>query len=506
MNKKLAEALEKARKLTEINACQVIYSSQLERKDRELLQRMGWLERLIRGWYLLVRPDIASGDTTPWFSNFWDFLRLYLSRRYGDNYILSAESSLILHTESSLIPQQVVVQVLDGGAGLVTLPFGSSIYSYIDKKQDYKEAELKKGLKALPLQKCLVRISQSYFVRHKEEVCVSLSLLDSITPLVQEVVEGEHKAAADRLSGALQEVGMQKESEQFITLLSRGGMKISPENPFVEKVSLIKRQSSPCASRIYMGWNFYREKILELLEGKKFQKLDRKEYLKSAQEYHQEDAYHSLSIEGYQVSAELIAEVESGEWNPAALSAHQQKRDALAARGYYEAFLSVSQSIERIFSGENSGLVASEELQLWYQSLWNPCVQAGILKYSSTLGYRPGPVYIRGSRHVPPPKEALTDSMEALFQCLKDEENPIVKAILGHFFFVYIHPYTDGNGRISRFLMNVQLASGKIPWCVIKKEKRIDYFESLEQSRIDNDITAFSLFIINNLPMHTERG
>jgi Fic family protein len=42
-----------------------------------------------------------------------------------------------------------------------------------------------------------------------------------------------------------------------------------------------------------------------------------------------------------------------------------------------------------------------------------------------------------------------------------------VRVVLGHFVFVYIHPYIDGNGRMGRFLMNLMLASGGYPWAVI---------------------------------------
>ena len=54
--------------------------------------------------------------------------------------------------------------------------------------------------------------------------------------------------------------------------------------------------------------------------------------------------------------------------------------------------------------------------------------------------------------HVPPRQEAVRDLMPVLFSLLKDEKDPAVKAILGHFFFVYIHPSVDGNGRMGRFL------------------------------------------------------
>ncbi|HRH89073.1 MAG TPA: Fic family protein, partial [Rubrivivax sp.] len=43
--------------------------------------------------------------------------------------------------------------------------------------------------------------------------------------------------------------------------------------------------------------------------------------------------------------------------------------------------------------------------------------------------------------------------------------------MLGHFLFVHIHPYSDGNGRIGRFILNTFLASGGYPWTVIRVEQ-----------------------------------
>lgn len=77
----------------------------------------------------------------------------------------------------------------------------------------------------------------------------------------------------------------------------------------------------------------------------------------------------------------------------------------------------------------------------------------------------------------------------------KDDEketDPGVRAVLGHFVFVYIHPYLDGNGRIARFLMNIMLASGGYPWTVIPVDKRDEYMASLEAASVRNDIAAFA--------------
>ena len=66
-----------------------------------------------------------------------------------------------------------------------------------------------------------------------------------------------------------------------------------------------------------------------------------------------------------------------------------------------------------------------------------------------------------------------------------------MRVVLGHFVFVYIHPYMDGNGRMGRFLMNVMLAAGGYPWTVIPLEKRDDYMAALENASVEQDIAPF---------------
>ena len=125
--------------------------------------------------------------------------------------------------------------------------------------------------------------------------------------------------------------------------------------------------------------------------------------------------------------------------------------------------------------------------------------RAGILRPADLLGYRRNPVYIRNSRHVPLPQEALLDAMETLFECLKKEEHAAVRAVLGHYIFVYIHPYRDGNGRVGRFLMNVMLASGGYPWTIIRVKNRAHYLETLEIAGPGQNIEPFARFIVQEL-------
>ncbi len=56
--------------------------------------------------------------------------------------------------------------------------------------------------------------------------------------------------------------------------------------------------------------------------------------------------------------------------------------------------------------------------------------------------------------------DEVRDAMPVLFDMIIEETHAGVRGVLGHFLFVFFHPYMDGNGRIGRFLFNEMLASG----------------------------------------------
>jgi Fic family protein len=117
------------------------------------------------------------------------------------------------------------------------------------------------------------------------------------------------------------------------------------------------------------------------------------------------------------------------------------------------------------------------------------------MRPADLAGYRSDQVYIRGSRHVPPRHEAVRDLMPAFFDLLREEEEPSVRVVLGHFVFVYIHPYKDGNGRMGRFLMNVMLAAAGYPWTVLPVEERNEYMAALEAASVEQNIEQFAAFL-----------
>lgn len=89
--------------------------------------------------------------------------------------------------------------------------------------------------------------------------------------------------------------------------------------------------------------------------------------------------------------------------------------------------------------------------------------------------------------------------MDPLFHCLKTEKHPAVRAVLGHYIFVYINPFIDGNGCIGRFLMNMQFASGGYPWTIIRVRHRAEYLSALEAAGPGQDIELFAKFVAQEM-------
>jgi hypothetical protein len=180
------------------------------------------------------------------------------------------------------------------------------------------------------------------------------------------------------------------------------------------------------------------------------------------------------------------------------------ERNALAARGYYEAFQVVKNTLKHILSGELPGKCIANDLSIWYQNLFSPQVKATILSPSDVIGYRNDRVFIRDSRHTPPPKEAVLDCMEAFFTCMQQETSAAVRAVLGHYIFVFIHPYMDGNGRMARFILNTMLAADGYPWTIVQVTRRTEYINSLETTHVQGSIAKFNQFIVEEMALSVE--
>lgn len=107
--------------------------------------------------------------------------------------------------------------------------------------------------------------------------------------------------------------------------------------------------------------------------------------------------------------------------------------------------------------------------------------------------YRTEPVTIKGATHIPPSYLIVPELMEKLILNYDNwsQYHPIIRAALLHGELVKIHPFVDGNGRTSRLIMNLSLMNNGYLPIIIKKEKRLEYYNSLDKAHITGDYTDF---------------
>ena len=93
-------------------------------------------------------------------------------------------------------------------------------------------------------------------------------------------------------------------------------------------------------------------------------------------------------------------------------------------------------------------------------------------------------VYIRGSHHTPPPARDVPLYMMQWVRWLNSDDalryDPMIRTAISHHGFEALHPFTDGNGRVGRLLMNLQLIQDGYPPALILKEWRGRYINALQ--------------------------
>ncbi|QQK78451.1 Fic family protein [Salicibibacter cibarius] len=108
--------------------------------------------------------------------------------------------------------------------------------------------------------------------------------------------------------------------------------------------------------------------------------------------------------------------------------------------------------------------------------------------------YRDQQVFISGAEHIPPAPFHIQEEMEQLmnwYEYETGELHPITRGSMLHAIFVGIHPFIDGNGCVSRLLLNLELMKDGFPPIVIKVENRLDYYNALDKAHTQKDYGDF---------------
>ena len=409
---------------------------------------------------------------------------------------LSPEQSLLLHTENWTVPEQLLVRATKARNNITVLPYNTSLLDIRSTLPDDKNIVEKNGLRLYSLPAALIACSSKVFIQYPTDMRAALSVVRDASEVLDRLLEGGHPVIAGRLAGAFRNIARDRIADNILHTMRAAGYEVRESDPFEAQAPIVfsSREQSPYANRIRLMWHEMRGHVMARFPVAPGMAKDTKAYLKHVEDIYVTDAYHSLSIEGYRVSPELIEKVRQGNWNPDDIEDDREQRNAMAARGYWQAYQAVRESILSVLNN-NPGDVVNDDHSAWYREMFAPSVTADILNPADLAGYRNSPVYIRRSMHVPPSKEAVRDAMPVLFDLLREESEACVRVVLGHFIFVYIHPCIDGNGRMGRFLMNVMSASGGYPWMVVPVEQRDKYMAVLESASVNQDIIPVVNFL-----------
>ena len=103
-----------------------------------------------------------------------------------------------------------------------------------------------------------------------------------------------------------------------------------------------------------------------------------------------------------------------------------------------------------------------------------------------------------------PPARFVPGQMEELFSRMKSERNsvhPLILSSVFHYEFVFIHPFSDGNGRMARLWHTAILSQWKPIFEFIPLESQIekfqdDYYEAIARCHIEGESTTFIEFML----------
>jgi Fic family protein len=151
---------------------------------------------------------------------------------------------------------------------------------------------------------------------------------------------------------------------------------------------------------------------------------------------------------------------------------------------------------------------------------WHRMLMTGDRQIAVIGGYRThtdpmqvvsGADYKRRIHFEAPPSKDVPREMNAFIRWFNDTGPngkhplpPLARAGIAHLYFVCIHPFEDGNGRIARALAEKALAQGigqptLIALAYTIQRRRKDYYAALERSNRDQDITDWQLYFANTV-------
>jgi len=119
--------------------------------------------------------------------------------------------------------------------------------------------------------------------------------------------------------------------------------------------------------------------------------------------------------------------------------------------------------------------------------------------------FRSARVLIKGTRFIPPGSHKFDDLIPKMLELANTEGvPPALQAAELHYNLVAIHPFSDGNGRTARLLMNYHLLRHGYPHAIIEVGERAEYLVALEEANAGR-CQPFAAFVLKSVERSIQR-
>lgn len=111
--------------------------------------------------------------------------------------------------------------------------------------------------------------------------------------------------------------------------------------------------------------------------------------------------------------------------------------------------------------------------------------------------YRNVDISIENSRYTPPAHLKVYSRMKKYFTTLEAYKDPIEKAAFSLLQLDKNHPFLNGNGRLSRLIINFYLLDSSLPPVIIPHEEKDHYFSLIEKFKVEKEIDSFNNYLLS---------
>lgn len=228
---KLAQSLKVLKAFQDLGVI-AIQAGNISRTHRERLLKNGFIQKVMKGWYIPVRPDESPGESTGWYASFWRFCSDYLNARFGDDWCLCPEQSLSLHTGNWSVPKQLLVRSPKGGNKPIPLLHNTSLFDVRLDIPGKPNLTITNGVRIMSLPAALISCSPGHFTARSMEMQVALAMLKEVSVLLRRLIEGGHSQIAGRLAGAFRNIGRDEMADSILETMRAAGYSVHEKDPF----------------------------------------------------------------------------------------------------------------------------------------------------------------------------------------------------------------------------------------------------------------------------------